>query len=77
MITENLANAIRELSDEARYFEVLAFIANAQEAAIEARSCLTKEQSWDLFTAIQDYKRIVEEMANQRTRTLPNCIGIK
>lgn len=53
MITEKLANAIRELSDEARYFEVLAFIANAQEAAIEARSCLTKEQSWDLFTTIQ------------------------
>lgn len=45
----------------------MAFVANVQGAAIEAQSCLTKEQAWDLFTAIQEYKCLQDEPANYKT----------
>ena len=74
--TKKIVNIIRELQDNDRYFELMAFIANAQEAAIEARSCLTKEQAWDLFTAVQEYKCLVEELANYRNKEVPCPLGL-
>lgn len=71
-VSKKTAKVIRKLRKQAKYFEVLAFISNAQEAAIEARSALTKEQSWDLFTAIQEYKCLVDELANYQEHCPPS-----
>ena len=71
-----LAKVVRILRKKSKYFEVLAFISNAQEAAIEARSCLTKEQQWDLFTALQEYKCLVDELANYRKQETPSNLYI-
>lgn len=70
-VTEKVAGLIRDLGRKERYFEVMAFIANVQEAAMEARSCLTKEQTWDLFAAIQEYKCLIDELANYREQEVP------
>lgn len=64
-VTKKLFNIISELRVESKYYETLAFIANVYEAAYEAKSNITKEQSWDLFAALQNYKCLVDEMANQ------------
>ncbi len=74
--TKKIANIIRDLRDNKRYLEVMAFIANAQEAAMEARSCLTKEQVWDLFSAVQEYKCLIEELADYRNKEVPCPLGL-
>lgn len=70
-VTEKIADIIYDLSRKERYFEIMAFISNVQEAAMEARSCLTKEQIWDLFTAIQEYKCLIDELANYLEQAVP------
>ena len=70
-VTEKVADIIYDLSRKERYFEIMAFISNVQEAAMEARSCLTKEQIWDLFTAIQEYKCLIDELANYLEQEVP------
>ena len=71
-VSKKAAKVIRKLRKQSRYYEVLAFISFAQEAAIEARSALTKEQTWDLFTAIQQYKCLVDELANYQSVCPPS-----
>lgn len=75
-VTEKIADVIIDLQNEARYYEVLAFISNAQEAAIEARGSLTKEQSWDLFAALQEFKCIIDELAVYKNHAVPTCLGL-
>lgn len=75
-VNKNVAKIISDLRNKSRYFEVLAFISNAQEAAIEARSFLTKEQSWDLLTAIQEYKCLIDELANYKEHNSPSNLRL-
>lgn len=75
-VTEKVSDIIYDLSCKERYFEVMAFMANVQEAVFEARSCLTKEQTWDLFTAIQEYKCLLDELANYQEQETPCCLGL-
>lgn len=75
-VTKKIAGIIHELRDGKRYFELMAFVANVQEAVIEARSCLTKEQAWDLFTAVQEYKCLIDELANYQRREVPCNLGL-
>lgn len=75
-VTEALANVVESLRDQNRYYQVLAFISQAQEAAIEARSNLTKDQEWVLFTALQEYKCIVDELANYSVKKPPSGLGL-
>ena len=52
-VTKKVAKVINNLRNDKKYFEVMAFMANVQEATMEARSYLTQEQAWDLFSAIK------------------------
>lgn len=71
LVTNRLAKIINELQAEQKYYETLAFIANVYEAAHEAQSSMTKEQSWDLFAALQNYKCLIDEMANHQENHMP------
>lgn len=73
-VTKKVAKVINNLRNDKKYFEVMAFMANVQEATIEARSYLTQEQAWDLFSAIQDFKCLLDELADYKKRDVP--VGI-
>ena len=73
-VTKKAAKVIKNLRNDKKYFEVMAFMANVQEATIEARSYLTQEQGWDLFSAIQDFKCLLDELADYKKRDVP--VGI-
>ena len=75
-VTEKIASLIQKLSSRTSYFETLAFVSEAQEAAIEARGALTKEQSWVLFTAVQEYKCLIDELANHTDMFPPSSLGL-
>ena len=73
---DKLSEIIKELSTESRYFEVLAFIANVEEAVIEAKSYLMESQANDLFSAIQDYKCLVDEIAKCGKPMIPSGLRL-
>lgn len=75
-VTDKLAEVIKNLSNKDSYFEVSAFVANALGAAIEARCSLTPEQAWDLFTAVQEYKVLIDELADCQNWLPPRSLGI-
>lgn len=75
-VTEKIGSIVEQLSSHDKYMETLAFVSEAQEAAIEARSALTSDQTWVLFTAIQEYKCLIDELANYQNHFPPSNLGL-